>query len=142
MAKQTKLTVATPLGTFTRTTARAYSHIVVVADHTAEYSARVEGWDRDRVTGDLEELENRVAGREALYPWKTIEEVEAQLAHSREEFANLETRARERRDRAARPDVLGWCGRLDLARKLASTTAASHYQTVRIFSVASGEEVR
>jgi hypothetical protein len=82
-----KLTVVTPVGTFTRTTARTYTHIVVAGPYKAEWLAYY----------------GIAAKNEA--------------------------------------GVLGWCGRLDLARKLAAANTAMHFEWVRIYDVA-GQEAK
>lgn len=99
MAK-TKLTVVTPVGTFTRTTARTYTHLVAVSTYTDAYLARAEA-EYD------------------AFPWW-----------------------QQRKAAAAEWHVLGWSGRLDLARKVATSYQAGLYVHVRIFDVATGQEVR
>jgi hypothetical protein len=61
MAKKQTLTVTTEYGTFTRTTARTYTHVVVVQDYSDAYQAKLRAL---AATGDS---------------WWTAEKVEQQI---------------------------------------------------------------
>jgi len=166
MAKA-KLTVTTPVGTFTRQTARTYTHVVIVDGVRSELLeanrlASIESLKRDIVkyeraiadngAADLAEERARVL-RNGMTPERADEWV-ASIAyiHAADEqskyrasavarLAELEARGPIVEDEVKVGD-LGWCGRLDLARKLATSTQANRYRTVRIFEVATGKEVR
>ena len=142
MAKQT-LTVTTDAGTFTRTTARTYSHIVVVANkrHEALEARRVS--DNAHIQRDLTKYletvrtginpDDRTEWKRALTAqWiadgsyaKWISQLQQELADSTPITADVATDL----------SVLGWCGRLDLAVKLAAGEEARVYRDVRIYAL-------
>jgi len=153
MAKQTKLTVTSPLGTFTRTTVRTYSHLVVVKGErfellearrlrniaysqkmAADYRAtHTRGFDpKDASDFSREHTAERIADGSYL-TW--AEELDT-------EIAALVARGPYTEDTGDTWLALGWCGRLDLARKLAVTEQASTYRHVAIVDVATGAVVR
>lgn len=153
MAK-TRLTVKTELGTFTRTTARTYSHVVVVDNERAEVleSERLRRIAEQRVYLKKYELgaggiaqDVRPLSRE--FDLKCHAEYLADGSYTRwiaganETIAKLEATGPITAD-VPGAGVIGWAGRLDLARKLATSALATRYRTVKIFDVTTGGEVR
>jgi hypothetical protein len=136
-----KLKVITDVGTFTRTTERTYTHIVVVKGYRAE---KLEASRLHHIKDCKQSLERYKA--DPAYA-RYIPECEAELA-------TLEARGPITKDgdhwgdfRGLTSDtpqwhVHGWTGRLDLARKLYATEGASRYRDVRIYDVATGKQVR
>lgn len=152
MAKQ-KLVVKTDVGTFTRTTARTYSNIVVTNAYRAEWlegqrvacladtRALVARYKKTLQTGvghdDRNEFHRQFTARciaDGSYV-KWLAEKEAQLVR-------LEDQGKIVEDQDTPWEVLGWTGRLDLARKLASTSDAAIFRTVRIYDTTTGLEVK
>jgi hypothetical protein len=151
MAKGTKLTVATAVGTFTRTTARTYTHIVVVQGERAELleaerladikTARKSLAEHLNAQQDLAPLKGEWRSRfhsEWLAEGKYAEWAEADRAR----IAKREAEGVITQDSTRPAAVIGWSGRLDLARKVATSYLANRYRTVRIFDVATGLEAR
>jgi hypothetical protein len=160
MAKA-KLEVGTELGTFTRTTGRTYTHLVAVSGFRAELL------EADRLGGIVAERKQAAKYRRIVATGRNPEDrlpVHQELTATWIADGSLLKWAEEAEARAAKleargpitvdgasgwlqddapvvPHVLGWCGRLDLARKLASSNEAARYRTVRIFEVATGMEV-
>lgn len=153
----TKLIVKTELGTFTRTTARTYSHIVVVAGYRAELreAERLGGIARAREeaaryrraveTNTPDDLRRDPIARafdlKCHAKWMADGSYQKWAESCDREAAILEAKGPITTDDDKNPGVLGWCGRLDLARKLAAGREAVRYRTVRIFDVATGQAV-
>jgi len=165
MAKHTKLTVATEVGTFTRTTVRTYTHLVVAGPTRAEV---LEARRQEQMAESRREIAeygapgaviNHIAAerarvtRNGMSPAQ-VDEWMARIAHLHTDetfagyaadaaatLARLEQEGPVTVDRDA-PGVLGWCGRLDLAMKLAATEQANPYRWVRVVDVTTGETVR
>jgi len=170
MAKN-KLTVKTDVGTFTRTTARTYTHVVVAKGYraeileasrlaaiaeakrqVAEYSRIVETNDPTIGARKVERDGNSVARD---WDIKCHTEFIADgsyakwLANSKAEAARLEALGPITADANSWGDfgrhtstgepatwqVLGWCGRADLAGKLADSKEASKFRDVRVYAV-------
>lgn len=120
-----KLIVTTDVGTFTRTTARNYSHIVVVRHLKAGYlEAR-----RSSLRSSVDFCKDAAPGsRDAKHL------LDAQTA-----LDSLDADD-------ATWGVIGWCGRLDLAQKLLNKredyfASPKRYREVRIYAVADGAQV-
>lgn len=141
MAKTTKLTVATNVGTFTRQTARAYTHIVVVGGHTEAYARRQVAFQRVGIKSGIDHRVAQLAGKQPAFG-RTREQLEADIAADRAELAAFDEAERMRAYTDQPFGVLGWCGRLDLAHALATSKHALTYASVRIFEVATGQAVR
>jgi hypothetical protein len=143
MAAKPKLRVTTPVGTFTRSTDRTYSHIVVSRGYSPSYV-------RDRLARELaynRKLEREYAAVVAGGPLSAIYESQrdrfpAYLDEVRGEIAGHEAKLAQwlADSAAATYSIVGWCGRLDLARKLAAKQAGMD-QDVRIFQL-DGQEVK
>jgi len=151
MAKQ-KLTVTTDAGTFTRTTARTYTHIVVAkgARHEVAEARRqanlqslrdiVARYRKTLVTGvdptDRNEYHRAQTARSiadgSYATW--IPEYDARIAAA-------EAVAPITEDIGTTFGLVGWCGRADLAVKLANTEGAQEYRDVRIYAL-DGTRVR
>lgn len=164
-----KLVVNSKFGTFTRKTARIYTHIVIVKGYRAErieasrlseiastekalvnYRRTVEAgrslntapgasgdWDREcaaKFLADGSYAEWIVRGEAELARLQAVGPITEDKEYWSTSPENL----------ASTPQwsVLGWCGRLDLARKLYASNEASRYRNVAIIDVATGEEVR
>ena len=155
MAKATKLTVTSTLGTFTRTTARTYTHLVVVKGYRAEVreaqrqanlanaKKTVAEYRLVVATGVCQNARPGTAGdwdrkctaqflAEGIYT-KLIATLDAKLA---DPVLNTPIT----KDDAGDYGVIGWCGRLDLADKLVDQQG--HYRHVAIIDVATGAVVQ
>jgi hypothetical protein len=142
MAKP-KLVVTTPVGVFSRSTDRTYSHIVVARGGKPS-------WIRARLARELAyylEQERDYAAVVAGGPLRAIYEEQRSLypeylARVRQEIACHEERlaATLAASAASVHGCHGWCGRLDLARKLASKTAETQLD-VRVYTL-DGQEVK
>jgi len=158
MAKTTKLTVTTAVGTFTRTTARTYSHVVVVGparaevleaerliamqslqDQIARYAAAVAdngaaslAAERARVTRNgltPEQVESWLARIADIHCGASQAKY---LADAQASLAAYEAEGPVTEDRGDWT-VLGWSGRFDLAEKLASSSSLDGWQAVARF---------
>jgi hypothetical protein len=152
MANQTKLTVTTDIGTFTRKTVRTYSHIVVIKGERKEVlearrlaaiasdrkqAARYDailatGRDPRDVTDWSRQHTAQVIADGSLAKW-------AQEARARADA--LDASGPITADQGDTFSVLGWTGRLDLALKLAGTEQALNYRHIRIYAI-DGTQVR
>ena len=154
--KKQLLTVTTAHGTFTRTTARAYSHIVVVSHLRAEILERQRLASlaeqkrqlarnlRTIETGQCQDARPGASGdwdRQCTAKFLADGSYADFVATNREAIARLESQGVITEDGKQTPGCIGWCGRLDLAMKLAAIEAAT-FRNVRIFEVATGREVR
>jgi hypothetical protein len=138
MAKKTALTVVTPFGTFTRTTARTYTHLVVVKGYRAELldAKRVKAIESSKRT-IAEYLQTIETGRrpdergawdrEVTTTFLAEGRYQEWLAEERTTLARLQALAPITKDGTswnfqntedASWGIVGWCGRLDLAVKL------------------------
>ena len=148
MAKTAKINVATEVGTFTRETARTYTHIVVAGGRRrkAHVVERHYLYELKQARENLAYVEAQLAGTRELNRWETREDVEGHCERLKAQVAQLEApgalEALKAGAALAGFWVLGWCGRLDLALKLASSSEAQHYQDVRVYAVADGARVR
>jgi hypothetical protein len=149
----TKLTVKTDVGTFTRKTARTYTHIVVVKDvrHECLEAERQRELTTYRETvREYRETVATGASKRDPTPWhreqtatfladgsyaKWIADYDAMIA-------DLDARGVIADDRRTPWEVTGWCGRLDLARKLYASSDLQRRRHVRIYDVATGQQVR
>jgi hypothetical protein len=148
MAKKLTLSVVTPVGTFTRTTARTYTHVVVVGGHKAALreARRLEDIASARASarryreviatnGASAQPFERSIVREALADGSYVKWAEKAEALAATLEASPITVDGE-------PGVIGWCGRPDLAAKLAGKERASGmWVWVRVFDVVTGAEV-
>jgi hypothetical protein len=155
MAKKTTLVVVTPVGTFTRTTARTYSHVVTVSHYRAELreqqrlaalanaKRQLARYLRTIETGQCQDARPGASGdwdRECTAKFLADGSYTEFVASTRATIADLESQGVITEDAHPTPGVIGWCGRLDLALKLAATERAS-YRHVQIFEVATGREL-
>ena len=147
----TKLLVNTEVGTFKRSTKRVYSHIVVVAQvrHEVREAQRLAQLASQRK--EFASLSNPVA---AFKPRAHASAFDTQFhekcladgsyvrwaANLAESIAKLEAIGPITEDATVPFGVLGWCGRLDLAVKLAAGNA--DYREARVYEVATGKRVR
>jgi hypothetical protein len=169
MAKKTALVVTSPLGTFTRSTARTYTYLVVVKGYPAERleasrlaqiaaaQGRLALYLRTVATGQCQDARPGTAGdwdRECTARHLADGSFQQWIAENRAEIARLTARGPITQDAegwslsdenlASTPawDVAGWCGRFDLAAKLAATPTLQAYREVAIVDVATGAVVR
>jgi hypothetical protein len=149
MAKKQNLTVVTDFGTFTRTTARDYAFVVACRGRKHETIEREYANNRASQTDNVAYLRRKLAGTERIYDWETRAEVEQSLAASEAWLAGGGELARQADIAAADAALLApfgekactWSSRLDLARKQAAKDR-EWYRDVRIFDVATGQEVK
>lgn len=120
MAK-TKLTVATVVGTFTRTTARTYTHLVITTGNMA-YAKRALGWKLAEVAKAGDQVDE----------W-----LKSTLAYNQEQVVKAEKNAAE-----GNYGVIGWCGSPILGQKAATKAQKDGYDNVKIIDVATGAIVR
>lgn len=155
-----KLTATTPFGTFSRKTARAYTHVVIAEGVLA--SALQKNYDasaasfRQNIARYEQTLANYRAGvdprkcdshcrpagteggewdRTCTARYLANGNYEKWLQDSKDGLVKLFTRGRPTCN-APGTTLIGWCGRKDLAEKLASSTAAhGYYYGVHIYPV-------
>ena len=154
MAKQTKLAVISDLGTFTRTTARTYTHLVVVKGLKHEGRERQRRHTINTLTEELAEYRLTVAtgvcqkpraGQSGDWDRKCTAQFLAEglytewIANAEARLASPELTTPITEDGAGDYDAIGWCGRLDLAAKLFATADA--YRHAAIIEVATGHIV-
>lgn len=158
MAKS-KLTVKTDVGTFTRQTDRTYTHIVVVEGVPAKTAER----DRLRMIEWAQDSVDYLAGE--IAKGETHRRDYRGQPYGEPYAEELEDRRRVLAERQALPvitadvrtewAVIGWAGRLDLARKVADSAvtptkakrsrtgyvAPAQHVHARIYDVATGLQV-
>lgn len=135
------LTVTTDVGTFTRRTARTYTHIVLVKDVRAEVLAA----DRfQELTSTHRELNAYRAGTgtdgRPLDPkWIESGKVAGWITDLEAKLAQLEAQGNITQDQPTDWTVYAWCGRRDLADKQFETEQLARYRHVRLYDVATGD---
>jgi hypothetical protein len=160
MAKKTTLTVTTAIGTFTRTTARTYTHIVLVAGYKHEVAEARRQEDLKSQLAQAAKYRRILAGEKNIdirtdHPVSEAFDRECQAQYLADgSYAKWAEKCEEAAaliiaggpiTQDGGPNsfgIIGWCGRIDLARKLANGDIARTYRTVKIFDVATGQEVR
>jgi hypothetical protein len=149
MAKKQTLTVATEVGTFTRTTARTYAFVVVVKGERAEYLESIRVADLAAKRRELARCQHVLAtgvdpqarkgsqwDLDCTAKFLAEGRYEKWVAEYTKEIAEIEARGPITED--AHDDkfgAFGWCGRLDLAIKLAETKQAQTFRHVRIYDM-------
>lgn len=154
----TKLNVVTPLGTFTRSTVRTYTHLVVVKGFRAErreasrvteianLRKEVAKYRRTVETG-VDPTDDRVQSRDFTARSLANGSYAKWILDTDASIAKLEAQGPITEDGdtfcGGTPswNVLGWCGRLDLAGKLAASKEADRYRHVAVVEVATGAVV-
>lgn len=163
---KTKLTVQTEVGTFTRTTVRTYTHLVVARGYRA---SMIEAYRLATIASERKQAANyRETVRLGYNPKDnspfsrqcTVEHLAdgsylKWIASCDALIARLEAHGPVTRDldnwgldeanlasEATTWRVVGWCGRLDLAQKLVASRDCGNLVDVRVFSVADGSRVR
>lgn len=135
-----KLTVTTPEGTFTRRTARNYTHLVVAGPtrHEVAEAERLANLDHYSL----------MARRYARLKGSDGKPLEARWLDRAAEWAGSEAKAAAHQANMGPITtdqgtwgVLSWNSRLDLARAEATRDTASRYREVRIYEVATGNLV-
>lgn len=134
-----KLTVTTPEGTFTRQTARTYTHLVITRGYRAEL---LEAKRLQEIPYFRKLARNYRKGLDGYgTPARTPQD---QLNTWADEYdqraADLEAKGPITQDHDRGWGLAGWCGRLDLAVKLADQEAKT-YRQVKIYRVADGQLV-
>lgn len=162
------LTVTTDFGTFTRQTARTYTHIVIVRGYRAEHieanrlatiagaKKAVAKYQRTIDTGVDPDTRQGASGdwdRKMTTQYLAEGRYQGWIADEQQSIArleaigpitqDLESWSTDERNLTSTPTwaVFGWCGRLDLARNLAATKQATRYREVHIIDVATGKVV-
>lgn len=160
MSKKIKLTATTPVGTFTRTTARTYTHVVVARQDQAAareraYSATAHDTKtaRSNFAFYTHQAELGVEGLKAEHAakWRYVKpQAEFIRQHMTAKslaglgldgyLATLRERAIESHEKTVREGgfqfgAINWCGRLDLAQKEASKAQRQGWIDVQIFPV-------
>jgi hypothetical protein len=127
MTKKTKLTVKTDVGTFTRTTARTYTHVVVAKGvrHELLEAERLAALASARKL--VAEYAAVVAGLRAPLGGLGRDRYTDYLASEEARLAKLEATGPITEDHGTKWVVLGWCGRPDLAAKKVNETGRVHY---------------
>lgn len=166
MARTTRLTVQTEVGTFTRETARTYTHLVVARGYRAEVveARRLETIASERKLADgyrnVVALGHDPSDRTEFSRQCTAENLAngdylRWIAAAEATVARLEAHGSVVRDldgwdltvenlasEATTWRVVGWCGRRDLADKLVASRDCQILVDVRVFAVADGSRVR
>lgn len=140
MAAKTKYVATDANGEMhTRTTARTYTHMVVVLHNLERQRENARSEAARKVLGKNYDYHVREAGPNALYDnsAEQLEEHRRVAAMSREDYIDLcvcvsiaRINAHGEGEYADQWRDFGWCGRLDLAQKLAAKWA--HYGKVEI----------
>lgn len=157
MAKIPTLTVTTEFGTFTRQTARTYTHLVIVSGERCE---RLEGtrlanlaeakknlakYQRTIETGQCQDARNGQAGEyDRQFTAQSLADGSFQkwVAWEQDRIQHLEAQGPITEDQGTGTwTVISWNGRLDLARKEAQGTVAARYRKVHVIEVATGKVV-
>lgn len=152
--KKATLTVTTDLGTFTRTTARTYTHLVIVKGYRAD---RIEAHRVATIAHNLKLAKQYRKGLDGSgRPCSSVnqEQLNIWADEYQQSALVLEAMAPITDDKASWGldevnltsvptwGVIGWCGRLDLARKLAAgKEGVERFRDVRIIDVATGAVV-
>lgn len=153
MAKPT-LNVTSEFGTFTRQTARAYTHLVIVRGVKAE---KVEAYRLDAIASNRKLIARyrkqaatgvsdcpRAYSVDDLLKWAAQYEAEvARLVAVGPVTTDKASWGADEKNLASVPTdfgVVGWCGRLDLARKLAEKESRT-WREVVILEVETGATV-
>lgn len=140
----TKLTVTTEVGTFTRTTDRTYTHLVVAAGRKHEIleQNRLAEIEHSRKMAKLY-AQGLGSDRRPIHPRYIEDGSRDRWVNEYEAAADrLEAQGPITEDQGTDFGVLGWAGRLDLAVNVANSTMARRYRDVRIYDVATGQRVR
>jgi hypothetical protein len=143
------LTVQTPFGPITRTTDKTtYAYIVCARGESPSYLTRWHAHYVAQILDGVAYRERQLAGTEKVYDFETREQIAAQLVECREWLANADQILSAKLSAADRELVAPfvsvgttWSSRLPLARKRAEQLRDT-YRDVRIFDVATGQEVR
>jgi len=150
MAKRT-LTVTTEFGTFTRTTHRDYTYVIVAGprrfeSREQERQAEMRG-SRESIAYYRRIIDNGGDPDAPLWRQKYIAEGLASgeyakaLASARARLTTNDARGVITED-SGKPCAWGWSSRLDLARKEAASSRLRWARWVRIFDIATGQEVK
>lgn len=146
MAKKTTLTVITPDGTFTRTTTRTYTHLVVVGPvmaHVLESQRQhslssaqslLAKYERTVATGWCQDARPGVGGmwdRECCAAHLADGSYLRWIDDCKQRIADMTAQGTITDDCGPVHEV-GWCGRLDLAQTLAKQHVG-YYRWVRIY---------
>lgn len=160
MAKASRYVVASEFGTFRRETARTYSHVVIARGYRAELleagrlteikTARADAANyRATIARGSDPGDRTQFHRDLTAKWIATGELEQWAATADARAARLEAEGPITTDRASwggvgAPEwtVLGWAGRLELARKVATGEQARAYREVAIVDVATGATVQ
>lgn len=148
-----KLTVTTEVGTFTRSTARTYTHLILVKDvrHEALEAGRLDFISSRKATakGYRQTLATGTSKDDSCqfhrdFTAKTI--ADGSLAKWADEYereaAEREAAGPVTADQVTDWEAWGWSGRLDLAVKEATTARLGRRRQVRIYDVATGQLVK
>jgi hypothetical protein len=134
---KTKLKVTTDVGTFTRTTVRTYTHIVVAqskAEHLEAERLHTISW----ATKYIEHLDAKLADYAAYALTEKYPDSQPVLENNLDRVTKrkLAAEAQGVITEDGPWSVLGWCGRLDLARKLTTTDQTTRYfRNIRIYAI-------
>lgn len=148
-----KITVTTDVGTFTRQTARTYTHIVVVKGYRAEVlEARRQrdlAYYRREIASyqQIIDTDGRSARGIGWEPRVVAEclatgKYQGWIDGFKREIQKLEAMGPITADQGDTWLVHGWCGRLQLAVNQTRTEQVTSYREVRIYEVATGKRVQ
>jgi hypothetical protein len=147
MAKPT-LTVTTPMGTVTRSTARPYQFVVLARAERLDYLERTREGGRTRIQQDIARYARVVETQQLPKGYESLslaDYANDYLPHAQQELAGLDAKMdarvadshRDLETPVARTSGV-WSSRLDLARKEAAKLSEL-YREVRIYSLDGAE---
>jgi hypothetical protein len=125
--QKVKLSVETPLGTFTRTTARTYAFVVASRGKDAAHLAREA---RSQKAAAEQNIAYYESGRSSYTP----EQRAGYIAGEQKRIARWSDPAHLAQEAQAVTEW-GWASRLDLAEKVAAKARSYGYTDVQIFEV-------
>lgn len=138
MARKHTYSIEVDGQTFTRTTERTYTHLVVAKrsqSHALAVATSQARKDADRRNWEFY-TNNSMVDHARRVAFEGIDMTCEEYVQHATEQAVLAIEADAARGYYDTWEVIGWCGRHDLARKLANSTDNNpHYQDVRVLAI-------
>lgn len=127
MQNKVKLSVTTPLGTFTRTTARVYTHVIASR-------GRPVAWQVKNAEQAIRSAQANIRYYQSGVSRSTPEQIANGIASEQKRIARYSDPAFLAAEAQA-VTMWGWASRLDLAEKVAAKARSYGYTDVQIFEV-------